>query len=217
MVDSTELQVPEGEDLHPKRLGRITSSSITAVKALGRDGEKRSSATRTNAINALALEILTGKKGTSFKNDSMNRGNEMEDSAAFAYELRTGESLEKCGFFARNDIRAGSSPDRKVKGKNKIVQIKCFEPTEHLQTLKLQRIPNKYRLQMIDELANTNFDENVFVSYNPDFPVHAQLYIESIYRSDVEQEIANLEREKVEFLREVSAAVQFIENYKEDV
>lgn len=215
MVDSIELQVPDGEDLHPDRLGRITSSGIHAVLSLSRQGDKKSSATRNNYLNQLVLERITGKKGTSFKSEAMNRGNEMEDSAAFAYELRTGEVLEKCGFYARQDIMAGSSPDRRVRGKNKIIQIKCFEPTEHKQVLKLRRIPPKYRLQMIDELANTNFDENVFVSYNPDFPTHAQLYIESIYRKDVEDEIEGLENEKLEFLREVEAEVQFIQNYKE--
>lgn len=216
MVDCIELEVPEGESLHPDRLGRITSSGIHAVLSLSKDGEKKSSATRNKYLNQLALERITGKTATSFKSESMDRGNEMEDSAAFAYELHTGETLENCGFFARNDIRAGSSPDRKVKGKNKIVQIKCFEPTEHKAALRMQRIPPKYRRQMIDELANTNFDENIFVSYNPDFPTNAQLYIETIRRADVEDEIEGIENEKVEFLREVEAEVQFITNYKEN-
>lgn len=200
----------------PERLGCVTSSAIHAVLAKARNGDKASSATRNKYIQEKVIERTTGKRGKTYKSEAMEQGNFLEDAAALAYEFKTGKTLERCGFYRRKDMMAGSSPDRKVKGENGIVQIKCFEPTEHAKVLREKKIPPNYRRQMIDELANTDFDYNDFVSYNADFPPNAQLYVERIWRKDVQEEIDNLDEAKAEFLSTVSIEVDYILNFKQD-
>lgn len=217
-ASSKEIFVEQGTpEWFEARKGRATSSEINSIYSKGKDGTSNSSATRKNYVNKLAVERIVGYPIQTYKSESMQRGNDLEAMAGLAYEFKTGRSTRTCGFYARQDKMSGSSPDRVVILDGGLVQIKCFEATEHKEVLKKQSIPPKYRRQMIDELANVpDAPYNDFVSFHPDFPENAQIYIERIERADVLDEIAEMEQKKTDFLREVAAEVKFIENYKED-
>jgi len=82
----------------------------------------------------LAEEMFAGKPLDSWNgNKFTDYGHEIEDQARSAYELRTGQDVEKVGFVTDDLEQWGCSPDGLV-GDDGMVEIKCL-PKEHTPTL----------------------------------------------------------------------------------
>lgn len=197
------------DEWYEARLGKATASNFSAIMARGKNGEL---AARKNYRAQLVSERLTATKADNFSSASMQWGVETEDTARLRYELRSGNTVEDCGFFAHEKLQAGASPDGLV-GEDGLVEIKCPNSATHIDTLKRQDIPPQYYWQVQGQMWITGRKWCDFVSFDPRMPANAQLFIKRIERDD--EAIKTLEAEVTTFLREVAAEVQFIETYKE--
>ena len=204
---------PQGsEEWHQRRTGKFTASRAADLMLRNKNGSP--TAKRKAYIEGVALERLTGEIPEFFETDAMREGRERERTAALAYSFHTGHETQQTGFWYTEYY--GASPDDLVVGMKKGVEYKNPKATTHYETLRLQQIPPYYYWQCIQNLLVTGFDEWDYVSFHPKFPPSAQLYIETIERKYVENDITLLEKELAQAESEVKQLIQFIENYKED-
>ena len=111
------------------------------------------------------LDVWEGNKYT-------QRGHELEDEAALAYELLTGRETATIGFVTDDDQNYGCSPDRAV-GEDGLLEIKCL-PKKHISMLlyieKHGRIPPDYVPQTQGQLFVTGRKWVDLMFYHPILP-----------------------------------------------
>lgn len=196
------------EEWFEARLGKATASRFKDILAKIGKGE---AAARRNYRAQLVIERITGKTPDRFQSMAMMWGQETEDLAAVMYSLRTGRATEAVGFLEHATLAAGASPDRLV-GKDGSIEIKCLNSANHIEVLKTQNILPEYVAQVQGQMWIACRPWCDFVSFDPDMPENAQIFIQRIYRD--EEYIKNLETEVVAFLEEVNADVKFLLEYK---
>lgn len=195
-----------------QRLGKVTASRVADVIAKTKSGYSTS---RENYCVELALERITGKRQESYQNDAMKWGTETEPLARAAYEARTGEIVDEVAMIDHPRIKmSGASPDGLINGDGQL-EIKCPNSATHMKTLLSKKPDGKYITQMMWQMSTTGRKWCDFVSFDPRFPEHLQLFITRIQRDDAL--IAELEAEVVKFLEEVEAMVEQLNNMKEAV
>lgn len=191
------------------RCGLATASEFSSILAKGQ-GKMR-----TAYLRRLVAERLTGKPIESQANGSwakhMERGNEQEEFARAAYEIRTGNSVDRVGFVRHDTIMAGCSPDGAV-GSNRGVEIKCVIPTVQLETILSGSYPPEHKAQIQGSLWLCEREWWDFCSYSPDMPENLRTYIYPVQRD--EAYIRQLQAETVVFLREVDALVEQLRGLK---
>ena len=184
------------------RCGRVTASRIADVIAKTKSGPSTS---RANYAAQLVTERLTGTVGESFSNAAMAWGTEKEPEARDAYAFQEIVSVDQVGFVLHPSITlSGASPDGVV-GTDGLVEIKCPNTATHIATLLDGKVPDKYQVQMLWQMACTERHWCDFVSYDPRMPVDMQLFVQRVPRDDVR--IAELEAEVRSFIGEVDAMV----------
>lgn len=185
------------------RLGKVTASRISDVIAKTKTGPSTS---RYNYLIQLVSERLTGKKGDSvFINQAMQDGIDREEVARTLYTLKHGE-VDEVGFIDHPTIAmSGASPDGALKGVNGGIEIKSPIETTHTNTLMTQSVPTKYIPQMQWQMACAGYDFVDFISYNPNFPDHLQLFVKRLDRDN--DYIRQLESEVSAFLAEVEQQI----------
>jgi len=145
---------------HDVRAGKLTASTAQPIATAGRGLE-------TLVYEIMALKYSSGEYD-SYKNADMERGNELEASAAGIYEMETGKQLEVIGFAELNEY-VGCSPDRQIKGENGGVEIKCKKDSKYLRALIEKKIDKCYIWQMQMQMLVMGWDFVDFVDYNPNF------------------------------------------------
>jgi hypothetical protein len=185
------------------RLGKVTASRISDVIAKTKTGVSTS---RYNYLIQLVSERLTGKKGDSvFINQAMQDGIDREEVARTLYTLKHGE-VNEVGFIDHPTIAmSGASPDGALVNDNGGIEIKSPIETTHTNTLMTQSVPTKYIPQMQWQMACAGYDFVDFISYNPNFPDHLQLFVKRLDRDD--DYIRQLESEVSAFLAEVEQQI----------
>ena len=192
------------------RLGKVTASRVADVIAKTKTGY---SASRDNYMAQLVCERLTGQKGESFTNASMQWGTETEPKAREAYMAARFEIVEEVGFVNHPTIEAaGASPDGLV-GDLGLIEIKCPNTATHIDTLLSQTIPSKYITQMQWQMICTGRHWCDFVSYDPRLPAELQLFIERVEYDPVYG--AMLEKEVIGFLKELDIKIEQLNQLKE--
>jgi len=192
------------------RAGKATASRIADIIARTKSGP---SASRQAYAVQLALERITGQREDGFTSAAMQRGTELEAEARASYEAERGELVQEVGFIDHPAIAmAGASPDGMV-GSYGLLEIKCPDSKQHLEYLRLQTVPAKYKPQVQWQMACTARAWCDFVSYDPRFPEGLQLHIVRAQR-DAEY-IEELEAEVAAFLSEVEQIVADIEQMRE--
>lgn len=192
-----------------QRLGKVTASRVADVIAKTKTGY---SASRENYMAELALERITGARQESFQNDAMRWGTETEPLARAAYEALTDELVEEVAMIPHPTIAmAGASPDGLI-GKTGMLEIKCPNSSTHIQTLVGGKPAGKYVTQMMWQMACTGRQWCDFVSFDPRFPEHLQLFCVRVMRDDVL--IKSMENEVIKFLEELGAMVDQLNNLK---
>lgn len=189
------------------RRGKATASRFKDVLAKIGKGE---AAARRNYRAQLVIERITGKTPDRFISAAMVWGQETEDLAAVMYSLRTGNLVEKVGFIESTILQAGASPDGLV-GKEGTLEIKCFNTANHIEALKTGVMPAEHMPQVQGQLWLSARQWCDFVSFDPDMPENAQIFIQRIERDEVY--ILKLKSEVAAFLEEVDADVAFLTNY----
>ena len=135
-------------------------------------------------------------------------GTEREPAARFEYAMKSGNEVEEIGLI-RHPTIAGThaSPDGLI-GADGMLEIKCMQPTGHLNVLTTGTFDDRHRKQMAWQLACAQREWVDFVAYSPEFPKEMQLRIIRYYRED--KLTAELENAVREFLAEVNATVDLL-------
>lgn len=188
------------EEWFKARLGKVTASRVADVLAKIKTGE---SASRRNYKIQLVSERLTGEKQETYINQAMQDGIDREFYARERYVQQFGE-VEEVGFIQHPTLEAGASPDGLV-GEDGIIEIKCPLGTTHTETLMTQEVPSKYIPQIQWQLRCTGRKWCDFISYNPMFPEHLQLFVKRVEAD--EQYQLMLEKEISDFLIEVQTVI----------
>lgn len=191
------------------RLGKATASKFSDILAKLKSGGE--AAGRRNYRAQLVVERITGKRPERFQSSAMEWGQDTEDLAKLEYRLRTGNEVEEVGFIEHATIAAGASPDGLV-DKDGTLEIKCLNTANHIEVLKANLVPTDHYAQIQGQLWITGRSWCDFVSFDPDMPEHAQIFIQRVERND--DYIANLAAEVVLFLQEVDADVEFLNSYE---
>ncbi len=188
------------EEWFQARLGLVTASRVADVLAKIKSGE---SASRRNYKIQLVSERLTGERQETYINQAMQDGIDREQFARDRYVQQFGE-VEEVGFVKHPTLEAGASPDGLV-GDDGLIEIKCPLGTTHTETLMTQEVPSKYIPQIQFQLLCTGRKWCDFISYNPMFPEHLQLFVRRVF-ADKEYQ-AELEVEVSKFLDEVNDVI----------
>lgn len=188
------------EEWFQARLGKVTASRVADVLAKIKSGE---SASRRNYKIQLVSERLTGEKQETYINQAMQDGIDREFYARERYVQQHGE-VEEVGFVQHPTLEAGASPDGLV-GDDGLIEIKCPLGTTHTETLMTQEVPSKYIPQIQFQLLCTGRKWCDFISFNPMFPEHLQLFVKRVDADHVYQK--ELEVEVSKFLNEVNDVI----------
>lgn len=184
------------------RLGKLTASRMADVMARTKTGW---GASRANYMAELLCERLTGCAADRFTNAAMQWGTDMEPQAQAAYEFMTGNAVEEVGFVDHPTVSmSGASPDGLV-GNDGLVEIKCPNTATHIETLLGETIPQKYRTQMLWQIACTGREWCDFASFDPRLPGDMQLWICRVMPEP--GEIDDMENAAAEFLSELDAKI----------
>ena len=195
------------EEWFQARLGKVTASRVSDVLSKIKTGE---SASRRNYKIQLVSERLTGEKQETYINQAMQDGIDREFYARERYVQQHGE-MKEVGFIQHPTLEAGASPDGLV-GDDGLIEIKCPLGTTHTETLMTQEVPSKYIPQIQFQLRCTGRKWCDFVSYNPMFPEHLQLFVKRVEAD--EQYQAMLDKEIEDFLLEVTTIIDKLKEIK---
>ncbi len=184
------------------RCGKVTASRIADLMAGTKSGW---GASRANYAAELVAERLTGTPAEKFTNAAMNWGTTTEPEARAAYEFARDVEVIEVGMIEHPTIAmSGASPDGLVDDDG-LLEIKCPNTATHIDTLLSGKVPEKYRLQMLWQMACTGREWCDFASYDPRLPEEMRLFVTRVQRDD--EAIAEIEREVRAFLAEVDQTV----------
>jgi hypothetical protein len=194
---------------HEARRGCFTASTFAALeydktefKSGPRKGQPRPSPESRNAeIDRVVAELLTGLCTHEVKARALEWGREMEPLAVAAYEARTGQLVELVSF-VRHPLYpfAGASPDFLV-DEDGGGEVKCpISIAVHARTLR-EGLPPEHVAQIFGALWVTGRKFWDFISFNPNFPPHLQLYVQRVERD--ESAIKQIEADVLEAWAEV--------------
>lgn len=190
-----------------QRLGKLTASRMADVLATTKSGP---SASRKNYLAQLVAERLTGQAAESFSNAAMEWGVENEPLARAEYEILTDYTVDQVSFIDHPDIEwCGASPDGLVSDSG-LVEIKAPNTATHIDYLLSGKPPEKYKPQMLLQLACTGRAWCDFVSYDPRMPEAHRLFVVRFEPS--RDEILAVEQAAIEFLGEVQNVIEKLNN-----
>jgi putative phage-type endonuclease len=173
-------------------------------------------ASRKNYLSDLLIERMTGEPVEGYESAEMRRGRELEPKARSLYELTTGNTVDLVGLVLhpRMDY-AGASPDG-LAGDDGTVEIKCPNTATHIETLRTQTIPRKYRLQMQWVMECTGRSWCDYISYDPRMrDPRLTLYVQRVGRD--EETIAMLRAEVEQAEAELQSMQAEIEQLAEQI
>jgi len=189
------------------RLGKATGSSASAIVAKART-KGAESETRKKYRYQLALESITGGQVIEhFSNRHTERGNELEQFARMAYEVRTGEMVEEAGFCYQESQNFGCSVDGFIGDKKGIIEIKCPLALIHMGYIQDNCVPSDYLPQVLHNILTTGAEFCDFVSYNEMMPEKLKLFVFRItptkeqmdeYQAQLDQFLLDVELTKTE-------------------
>jgi putative phage-type endonuclease len=168
---------------HQARLGKFTASEIhklMGIKGLGDTG--------LTYIMEKVSEELTGTFEY-FENSATRWGVEHEPEARNYFELEKECEVEKIDTLIPEwSDQVGASPDGKILGEKKGIEIKCPEKsTNHIKNLIIKtqddfkNFRKEYYWQVQMGLMITEFESWYFISYDPRFTGNLRMFQIEIY------------------------------------
>lgn len=118
-------------------------------------------------ITELMQEFYSSKEKKHFKNGHTERGNSLEDSAAFLYSMMSPIWTKKVGFVKYSDC-VGCSPDL-LAGEFGLAEIKCPDDKEYFRLLIGGPIGTGYEWQCQAQMLICKRNWNDMVFYNPNY------------------------------------------------
>lgn len=148
---------PEWWNIHAGKMGASHAQAIAA------NGAGLKSYIRDEIMGPLYSKA----ERQSYTSKAMERGLDLEPSAAMVYEFRTDIELKEVGFVEYNDF-VGVSPDR-FAGGDGLVEIKCPEDKAYFNLLLDEKIDSKYEWQIQMQLLVCDKSWCDYVVYNPSY------------------------------------------------
>jgi predicted phage-related endonuclease len=181
----TIIDAPQrSEQWYAARAGRLTGSAAGDMLATIKTGE---AAARRDLRTKLVVERLTGQpQEDGFVNAAMQWGMDKEADAFAAYEAHSGNVVRRTGFLSHLHLMAGCSLDGDVDDFAGVVEIKCPMSATHFGYLKAKGVPSKHMPQILHNLWITGAAWCDFVSFDPRFPEHLQLFVQRVNRNDMD-------------------------------
>ncbi len=179
------------------RMGVATASNFSAI--VTSKGEL--SKTLSKYALQLASELLLDKVQDTYKNQNMQRGNDLEPIARQAYQEQTISLVDECGFMLSDCKNFGYSPDGLL-NQDGLIEIKCPTASIHTKYLIDNRVPVEYWQQCQGGLMVSGRKYLDFISYHPDFKDDKKLFIKRVERDEEFIEKLKLGIDKVIELRD---------------
>jgi putative phage-type endonuclease len=175
----TKEQAPQGSEEWLKlRLGVATASNFD--KIITSTGKE--STTLPKYALELATQYLLIEPEPSYKNDAMQRGNDLEPIARQNYAERKLQAVEEISMFLSDCGNFGASPDGLL-GEEGLIEIKCPLATTHAKYLIDNKLPTDYVAQVQGLLWVSGRKWCDFVSFHPNFK-ERQFFIYSVKRDE---------------------------------
>jgi hypothetical protein len=166
------------------RCGIPTASMLKLICVKLKSGKYPAS--REEQAVQKAIERISNVPFPSFSNAAMQHGNDTEPAARAAYMAHTGAWVEEKGFIRHPEVDAGCSPDGLI-GDDGGLEIKCpFNPARHFDAR--HKMPAEHKWQVQGSLWITGRQWWDFVSFDPRFPDHLQLFI---HRQERDESLIN--------------------------
>jgi putative phage-type endonuclease len=208
-MNDTTVAMMEGQieqrspEWYAMRAGKVTASRISDMIARTKTGW---GAGRKNYRAELVQERLTGIPiEGGYISGPMQWGIDTEPQARALYEFQFDVNVVQVPFISHPRIvMAGCSPDGFV-GHEGIVEFKCPNTAQHLDTLLNETIPPEYVPQMQWQMACSGRLWVDWVSFDPRLPAQLQLFVKRCTRDDAQ--IDMLEEQTCIFLAEVEEIV----------
>jgi hypothetical protein len=139
-------------------------------------------------INQLVAEVLTGERTPVYQNEHMTRGTELEPEARRMYEfIFSDNKVDEVGFCMHDTLEAGASPDGLI-GDDGGLEIKCPAASTHVEYLRGDTLPSKYKQQVMGCLWITGREWWDFMSYYPNMkPLIVRVERDEEYIAELEK------------------------------
>jgi len=146
------------------RKGVLTASTVGAWLL---KSDKTSGKARENAICKIVSGAAGGWEPSSFENEAMKRGTELEEEAVKDFEKATGKEVQEVGFCKSIHGRFGCSPDGLIVGESSGLEGKAPIGSTHIKYRRAGILPDEYRFQVHMSMAVTGASDWHFQSYHP--------------------------------------------------
>ena len=168
-------EVEQGSDEWRRlRLGRPTASEfdriLTPTGALSKQAEGYMYRLAAERFLRMPYDDLDPPTQKASDRAAVQRGKKLEHDAALAYEFESGLSLQTAGFATTDDGRVGASLDRRVRGTDGAVEIKCPAAATHIGYLDTG-FGRDYWLQVQGQMLVCDLAWVDRVSYYPGLPL----------------------------------------------
>jgi exodeoxyribonuclease (lambda-induced) len=205
MILKISQQTPEWLN---ERCGKVTGSRVKDVMARLKKGDP--SKKRENYMMEIVSERLTGMAAEHYVSDAMVWGVEQEPMARNAYEVASGNDVDRAGIAIHPNIPMfAASPDGTI-DKDGLFEAKGPMSHNHIKWMLAGVVPDEHIDQCQSQMACWEREWLDFVSFDSRMGPVAQLYrAPRLYRD--EKRIAAIEFAVIEFLAEVDAMVEKIE------
>ena len=195
---------------HQMRLGKVSASRMADLLAKTKTGF---SASRAKYMAQLLCERMTGQPTEFFTTAAMQRGVDVEPLARQAYEAHNLTSVEQIAWVEHPTIPfSGCSPDGFV-GEHGLIEIKCKEIHNHLDSILNDRIDPDHQAQMMWQMACTGRQWCDYVCFDDRAPEGLQLFVKRLHRD--EEKIKQMEDEVIKFLKDLESMIQKLNEIKE--
>lgn len=155
-IVNVDQRSPEWFALREKRM------TASHAQAIGNNGK---------GLQSYIMELMQDYYSTAekerFSNKDTERGNELENTAGFIYEMETGIITQKVGFVIYNEY-VGCSPDL-FAGPAGLVEIKCPADKAYFDLLISDKVDTGYIWQMQMQMLICERAWCDFVAYNPNY------------------------------------------------
>jgi len=192
------------------KVGKVSASRMADLLAKTTSG---ASASRAKYMAQLLCERMTGQPTEFFTTAAMQRGTEIEPIARAAYEAENLTSVEQIAWVEHPTIpMAGCSPDGFV-GEHGLIEIKCKEIHNHLDSILNDRIDPDHQAQMMWQMCVTGRQWCDYVCFDDRAPEGLQLFVKRLHRD--EEKIKQMEDEVRTFLKDLESMIQKLNEIKE--
>lgn len=200
------------------RLGRVTASRFGDIMTEPRSKTAQAAGLMSESANSYLLEVvasaITGQSRVGGKSAAMERGVDLEADAIDAYATSRFIDVEKGRLIMRTADNVAATPDGFIdEGEDGpgLIEVKCPESKQHLQTFLDQRLPDDYLEQVQGQMWVAGRRWCDFISYDDRFPAPMRLVVIRVVRND--EFVAELSAKVIAFGAKVAEKVASLKEY----